>query len=217
MTLCVFCPESTVDLTDRGTQIVCQHGRRRERPPQRRRATPGSFTHRDFGRVPAGLEDEVAIERDVANGNEFSRRWAISRHRRRIQTKTPHADARSVTLWCCRISATPTRWRAGSPAVAPTRRMWCRMPACARSAPSVDLPAAMRFRGCSRSCATPPIRGCARTGRRPSLVEDLEGVEAAQANPGDLERTTPESELIAKADAASLETAIAALPAAERR
>jgi RNA polymerase sigma factor (sigma-70 family) len=55
---------------------------------------------------------------------------------------------------------------------------------------------------------------------RPSailVVEDLEGVEAAQANPGDLERTTPESELIAKADAASLETAIAALPAAERR
>jgi RNA polymerase sigma factor (sigma-70 family) len=44
----------------------------------------------------------------------------------------------------------------------------------------------------------------------------LEGVEAAQVNPGDPERTTPETELIAKADAASLEAAIAALPAAYR-
>src|SRR5271169_5861893 len=36
---------------------------------------------------------------------------------------------------------------------------------------------------------------------RPSAilaVEDLEGVEAAQTNPGDPERTTPETELIAK-------------------
>jgi Sigma-70 region 2 len=43
---------------------------------------------------------------------------------------------------------------------------------------------------------------------RPSAilaVEDLEGVEAAQTNLGDPERTTPETELIAKADAASLE------------
>jgi RNA polymerase sigma-70 factor (ECF subfamily) len=54
---------------------------------------------------------------------------------------------------------------------------------------------------------------------RPSAilaVEDLEGVEAAQTNPGDPERTTPETELIAKADAASLEAAIGALPAAYR-
>jgi RNA polymerase sigma factor (sigma-70 family) len=54
---------------------------------------------------------------------------------------------------------------------------------------------------------------------RPSAilaVEDLERVEAAQTNPGDPERTTAETELIAKADAASLEAAIAALPAAYR-
>jgi RNA polymerase sigma factor (sigma-70 family) len=54
---------------------------------------------------------------------------------------------------------------------------------------------------------------------RPSAilaVEDLERVEAAQTNPGDPERTTPETELIAKADAASLEAAIAALPTAYR-
>jgi len=54
---------------------------------------------------------------------------------------------------------------------------------------------------------------------RPSAilgVDDLEGVEAAQANPGDPERTTPETELIAKADAACLEAAIAALPSAYR-
>jgi RNA polymerase sigma factor (sigma-70 family) len=54
---------------------------------------------------------------------------------------------------------------------------------------------------------------------RPSAifaVEDLEGVEAARVTPGDPERATPETELIAKADAASLEAAIAALPAAYR-
>jgi RNA polymerase sigma factor (sigma-70 family) len=54
---------------------------------------------------------------------------------------------------------------------------------------------------------------------RPSAilaVEDLERVEAAQTNPGDPERTTAETGLIAKADAASLEAAIAALPAAYR-
>jgi RNA polymerase sigma factor (sigma-70 family) len=54
---------------------------------------------------------------------------------------------------------------------------------------------------------------------RPSAilaVEDLERVEAAQTNPRDPERTTAETELIAKADAASLEAAIAALPAAYR-
>ena len=50
---------------------------------------------------------------------------------------------------------------------------------------------------------------------RPSAVlvaEDLEAVEAAQANPGDPDRETPETALIAKADAACLEAAIAALP-----
>jgi RNA polymerase sigma-70 factor (ECF subfamily) len=46
-------------------------------------------------------------------------------------------------------------------------------------------------------------------------VGDLEAVEAAQAHgSGDVEAnsTTPEAELIAKADAARLEAAIAALP-----
>ncbi len=54
---------------------------------------------------------------------------------------------------------------------------------------------------------------------RPSavlVVEDLEGVEAAQANPGDPDHETPETALIAKADAARLEAAIAALPASYR-
>ena len=44
------------------------------------------------------------------------------------------------------------------------------------------------------------------------MVDDLEAVEHAQANPGDLDRPTPETELIAKADAARLEAAIAELP-----
>ena len=50
---------------------------------------------------------------------------------------------------------------------------------------------------------------------RPSailVVEDLEGVETANADPGDPDRETPETALIAKADAASLQAAIAALP-----
>jgi RNA polymerase sigma factor (sigma-70 family) len=54
---------------------------------------------------------------------------------------------------------------------------------------------------------------------RPSavlVVEDIEGVEAAQANPGDPDHETPETALIAKADAARLEAAIAALPASYR-
>jgi RNA polymerase sigma factor (sigma-70 family) len=48
------------------------------------------------------------------------------------------------------------------------------------------------------------------------VVEDLEGVEAAQANPGDPDHETPETALIAKADAACLQAAIAALPASYR-
>jgi RNA polymerase sigma factor (sigma-70 family) len=54
---------------------------------------------------------------------------------------------------------------------------------------------------------------------RPSavlVVEDLEGVETANADPGDPDRETPETALIAKTDAACLEAAIAALPTAYR-
>jgi len=50
---------------------------------------------------------------------------------------------------------------------------------------------------------------------RPSavvVVEDLEGVEAAQATPGDPDCETPETALIAKADASRLQAAVAALP-----
>jgi RNA polymerase sigma factor (sigma-70 family) len=50
---------------------------------------------------------------------------------------------------------------------------------------------------------------------RPSavlVVEDLEIVENAQTAPGDPETQTPETALITKADAAELESAIAALP-----
>jgi RNA polymerase sigma-70 factor, ECF subfamily len=45
------------------------------------------------------------------------------------------------------------------------------------------------------------------------MVDDLEAVERTQADPGDPERATPETELIAKADATRLEAAIAELPA----
>jgi RNA polymerase sigma factor (sigma-70 family) len=45
------------------------------------------------------------------------------------------------------------------------------------------------------------------------MVDDLEAVERTHADPGDQEKLTPETELIAKADAARLETAIADLPA----
>jgi RNA polymerase sigma-70 factor (ECF subfamily) len=45
------------------------------------------------------------------------------------------------------------------------------------------------------------------------MVDDLEAVERAHADAGDQEKTTPETELIAKADATRLEAAIAELPA----
>jgi RNA polymerase sigma factor (sigma-70 family) len=54
---------------------------------------------------------------------------------------------------------------------------------------------------------------------RPSavvVVEDLESVETASADPGDPDRETPETSLIAKTDAACLQAAIAALPTAYR-
>src|SRR6202521_1787732 len=50
---------------------------------------------------------------------------------------------------------------------------------------------------------------------RPSavlVVEDLEAVETAQVKPADPDAETPEPALIAKADAATLQAAIAALP-----
>ena len=45
------------------------------------------------------------------------------------------------------------------------------------------------------------------------MVDDLEAVERAHTDAGDQEKSTPETELIAKADAARLESAIAELPA----
>jgi RNA polymerase sigma factor (sigma-70 family) len=54
---------------------------------------------------------------------------------------------------------------------------------------------------------------------RPSAVlavEDLEDIEAANAKPGDPDSETPETALIARADAASLQAAIMALPTAYR-
>ena len=45
------------------------------------------------------------------------------------------------------------------------------------------------------------------------MVDDLEAVERSHTDAGDQERSTPETELIAKADAARLEAAIAELPA----
>jgi RNA polymerase sigma factor (sigma-70 family) len=48
------------------------------------------------------------------------------------------------------------------------------------------------------------------------VVEDLEGVETALANHGDLDSETSETALIEKADATCLQAAIAALPTAYR-
>jgi len=45
------------------------------------------------------------------------------------------------------------------------------------------------------------------------MVDDLEAVERAHTDASDREKSTPETELIAKADAARLEAAIAELPA----
>jgi RNA polymerase sigma factor (sigma-70 family) len=49
-----------------------------------------------------------------------------------------------------------------------------------------------------------------------AVVDDLEAVESSQAVTAELDRETPETALIAKTDAASLEAAIAELPPAYR-
>jgi RNA polymerase sigma factor (sigma-70 family) len=76
--------------------------------------------------------------------------------------------------------------------------------------------------GSSRPWVLTVVRNTAYTWlrkNRPSavlVVEDLESVETAMANRGDPDDETPETALIAKADAASLQAAIAALPTAYR-
>src|SRR5580692_11239533 len=76
--------------------------------------------------------------------------------------------------------------------------------------------------GTSRPWVLTVVRNTAYTWlrkNRPSavrVVEDLEAVETAQANPGDPNVETPETALIAKADAGCLEAAIASLPTAYR-
>ena len=76
--------------------------------------------------------------------------------------------------------------------------------------------------GSSRPWVLTVVRNTAYTWlrkNRPSavlVVEDLEAVETAQANSGDPDGQTPETALIAKADAACLQAAIAALPTAYR-
>jgi RNA polymerase sigma factor (sigma-70 family) len=76
--------------------------------------------------------------------------------------------------------------------------------------------------GSSRPWVLTVVRNTAYTWlrkNRPSavlVVEDLESVETAMANRGDPDAETPETTLIAKADAACLQAAIAALPTAYR-
>ena len=76
--------------------------------------------------------------------------------------------------------------------------------------------------GCSRAWVLTIVRNTAYTWlkkNRPSalaVVDDLEAVESAQVVTTELDRETPETALIAKTDAASLEAAIAELPPAYR-
>ena len=78
------------------------------------------------------------------------------------------------------------------------------------------------FSGDGRAWVLTIVRNTAYTWlrkNRPSAVlavEDLEAVETAQAIRGDPDGETPETKLIAEADAASLLTAIAALPTSYR-
>ena len=76
--------------------------------------------------------------------------------------------------------------------------------------------------GNSRAWLLTIVRNTAYTwlrNNRPSalvVVDDLEAVERTQVATTDLDRQTPETALIAKTDAASLETAVAELPPAYR-
>jgi RNA polymerase sigma factor (sigma-70 family) len=78
------------------------------------------------------------------------------------------------------------------------------------------------FSGDGRAWVLTIVRNTAYTWlrkNRPSAVlavEDLEAVETAQAIRGDPDGETPETKLIAEADAASLHAAIAALPISYR-
>jgi RNA polymerase sigma factor (sigma-70 family) len=78
------------------------------------------------------------------------------------------------------------------------------------------------FSGDGRAWVLTIVRNTAYTWlrkNRPSAVlavEDLEAIETAQAIRGDPDGETPETKLIAEADAASLHTAIAALPTSYR-
>src|SRR5579883_374583 len=108
----------------------------------------------------------------------------------------------------------PILSRAGSPATAPTPRMWCRTPACAPSAPS-GAPTSTPAPGCSPSCATPPSPGCAKIDRPRwwrSTTPDLEQAHAIEA----VDTATPESTLIAKSETVRLQAAIAQLPVVYR-
>jgi RNA polymerase sigma factor (sigma-70 family) len=149
---------------------------------------------RATGRSDRGeiLERKIPIDDDIAPGRDD--------HARFTELVLPHlGDAYSLARWI-------TGSRADAEDVV--------QDACLRAFRAVGGFAG----GSARPWVLTIVRNTAYTWlrkNRPSavlVVEDLEAVEAAQANPGDPDCETPETALIAKTDADCLQAAIAALP-----
>ena len=148
-----------------------------------------------FRRLPAIIFDQALCQNDkadMATGDEDSLRFG------------------SVVLPYLRDAYTLARWITGNRADAED----VVQDACLRAFRSIK-----NFSdGNARTWVLTIVRNTAYTWlhkNRPAalvVVEDLEAVESARANPGSPEIETPETILIAETDAAHLEAAIAALP-----
>jgi RNA polymerase sigma-70 factor, ECF subfamily len=156
----------------------------------------GAFRVRERSDGPGMTSDRIDDDRDVAPGRDD--------HARFSELVLPHlGDAYSLARWI-------TGSRADAEDVV--------QDACLRAFRAIGGFAG----GSARPWVLTIVRNTAYTWlrkNRPSavlVVEDLEGVEAAQANAGDPDRETPETALIARADAARLQAAIAALPTSYR-
>jgi RNA polymerase sigma factor (sigma-70 family) len=159
-----------------------------------------SIHRRDAARSRGRADDPGEIDRNPCIGDDKDVSPIPDNHARFTALVLPHlGDAYSLARWI-------TGSRADAEDVV--------QDACLRAFRAIEKFAG----GNARPWVLTIVRNTAYTWlrkNRPSavlVVEDLEGVEAAQTNTSDPDRETPETALIAKADTACLQAAIAALP-----
>jgi RNA polymerase sigma factor (sigma-70 family) len=159
-----------------------------------------SIHRRDASRSTGRSRDPGKIDRNPRIGEDKDISPILDNHARFTELVLPHlGDAYSLARWI-------TGSRADAEDVV--------QDACLRAFRAIGGFAG----GNARPWVLTIVRNTAYTWlrkNRPSavlVVEDLEGVEAAQTNTSDPDRETPETALIAKADTACLQAAIAALP-----